>query len=136
MTPQNGSLQYIAVYVTSFINQYLVPFIFAIAFAMFLFGVFKFFFVKGADPKARAEGRGYIVWAIIAFAIMVSVWGLVNLVSGTIPFMNTNQPGLPTFDSQKTGAQGGVNQNGFVQTPATVDQNGSVQTKDELEGLY
>jgi hypothetical protein len=138
-TSQTGSLEYLALYVTNFINHYLVPFVFAIAFAMFLFGVFRFFFVKGEDPKARAEGRGYIIGAIVAFAVMVSVWGLVNIVIGTIPGLNKNQPGLPTFDSQKGGTQTNVDQNGFLPAPApAVDQNGVLPAPatDDLKGLY
>jgi hypothetical protein len=57
----------------------------AVAFLLFIFGVFKYFFVKGADAKARAEGRGFILWGIIALAVLFSVWGLVRLVINILP---------------------------------------------------
>ncbi len=113
---QTGTLQNLITYVINFINHFLVPFVFAIAFAMFLFGVFRFFFVQGTDPKARNEGRGFIIGAIIAFAVMVSVWGLVNLVRGTIPLGSTNQPPLPTFDG--SGGNTGGTAPGVVPAPS------------------
>ncbi|HEV7121222.1 MAG TPA: hypothetical protein VGN56_00175 [Candidatus Paceibacterota bacterium] len=117
-TSQTGSLQYIISYVIDFINQDLVPFVFALAFALFLFGVFRFYFVKGADDKSRTEGRGFIIWSIVAFAVMVSVWGLVNIVRGSVPFLNNDQPGIPTFNPA-TGTSGSAPST--VQgTPATV----------------
>lgn len=93
-------------YIINFINADLVPFVFAVAFAMFLFGVFQFYFLKGADAKSRQEGRGFIIGSIIAFAIMLSVWGLVNIVRGTVPFLNNNQPNLPGFNPTTTSGSG------------------------------
>ncbi|KND50790.1 MAG: hypothetical protein AB202_00050 [Parcubacteria bacterium C7867-007] len=91
----------------NFINNVLVPFIFALAFAFFLVRVFQFFFVKGTDPKARVEGRNFIIGSIIALAVMVSVWGLVNLVAGTFR-LDRNQPRLPIFNA------GGGSSGGFL----------------------
>ncbi|MDB5237374.1 MAG: hypothetical protein JWL88_476 [Parcubacteria group bacterium] len=100
-----GSLQYDIVSIIDFINRFLVPFVFAIAFALFLFGVFQFFFLKGTDSKARTEGRGFIIGGIIAFAVMLSVWGLVNIIKGSIPGLSQGQPDLPTFNAT-TGTKG------------------------------
>lgn len=93
-----GSLQYDLALIIDFINRVLVPFIFALAFALFLIGVFRFFFLRGADPKARTEGRGFIIGSIIAFAVMLSVWGLVRIITGTVPGLTQGQPNLPTFN--------------------------------------
>ena len=96
------------------INSYLVPLVFAVAFIMFLFGVLRFFFVGAADAKKREEGRKFIVGAIIAFAIMLSVWGLVNLVRGSLPLGSNNQPALPGFTntSASPGVQSGTQTSG------------------------
>lgn len=94
------NLYNIAGSIIEFINRILVPLVFALAFALFLFGVFRFFFLKSADPKSREEGRKFIVWAVVAFAVMVSVWGLVNLVANTFN-LDKNMPNIPTFDVQQ-----------------------------------
>jgi hypothetical protein len=101
------------------INAYLVPLIFAAAFILFLFGVFRYFFVGAADAKKREEGRKFIVGGIVAFAVMLSVWGLVNIIRGSLPLGSNNQPALPTFSntSASPGAQSGSN-------PGAVSGNG------------
>lgn len=65
-------------------NQ-IVGLLFAVAFLFFIFGVFQYFFAKGGDAKARADGRGFILWSIIGLTVLFSVWGLVHLVIGILP---------------------------------------------------
>ncbi|MDB5265765.1 MAG: hypothetical protein JWM39_478 [Parcubacteria group bacterium] len=62
-----------------------VSVLFAFALLFFIFGVFKYFFVQGADAKARTDGRSFILWGIIAMVVLFSMWGLVNLVTGILP---------------------------------------------------
>ncbi|HEY4489491.1 MAG TPA: hypothetical protein VJA87_03365 [Candidatus Paceibacterota bacterium] len=83
----------------SLINSSLVPLIFALAFLLFLFGVFKYFFSLGSDAEeSRQKGKQFILWAVIAFAVMISVWGLVNILIRTVPGLeNQTRPPLPCF---------------------------------------
>ena len=59
------------------IDASLVPLLYAIAFLMFLFGVFRFFFTP--SEEARAKGKQFVIWGIIGFVVLFSVWGLVKL---------------------------------------------------------
>jgi len=81
------------------INSSLVPLIFALAFLVFLFGVFKYFFSVGANAEEnRQKGKQFIFWAVIAFAVMISVWGLVSILVRTVPgLQDQTRPCLPTF---------------------------------------
>ncbi len=63
----------------------IIALLFAAAFLLFIYGIFSYFFVQGADAKARAAGRGFILWGLIGLAVMFSVWGLVRLVMGILP---------------------------------------------------
>lgn len=140
------TLTQIAGNIINFINGVLVPLVFAVAFAMFLFGVFKFYFLKPGDATARKEGRGFIIGGIVAFAVMLSVWGLVNIVTGTLPFGNNYQPNLPTFTNtsgttgtqpapfQSSGVQPAPTQTTGVQSAPTPN-NGSTGS-DPTNGLY
>ena len=65
------------------INQSLVPVLFAVAFLMFLWGVFKYFIKGATEEKSRIDGRQFVLWSIIGFAVILSVWGLVGVVKST-----------------------------------------------------
>lgn len=74
----------------------LIPFIIALTILIFLWGVFKFV-VSGGDGEARKEAQGYMIWGIVALFVMVSVWGLVNILVRSFNLDNTAppSPGLP-----------------------------------------
>ena len=75
----------------------LIPFIIALTVLVFLFGVFKFV-ISGGDGDSRKEAQGYMIWGIIALFVMVSVWGLVNILVRSFSLNNTTPepPRLPT----------------------------------------
>lgn len=76
----------------NFINL-LIPLIIALTVLFFLFGLFKLV-RAGDDSDARSEAKGYITWGVVALFIMVSVWGLVNILVGSFRLDNT-APKLP-----------------------------------------
>ncbi|MBP7741360.1 MAG: hypothetical protein KA104_01545 [Candidatus Pacebacteria bacterium] len=89
------------------INTVIVPVVFAIAFIVFLWGVFTYFIAGGANEEKRQEGTKFVFSAIIGFVVMVSIWGLVNLAGNLLPGMNNNRPDLPTFGPAKTSPSSG-----------------------------
>ncbi len=72
--------------VLSFINTYLVPGIFAIAFLVFIWGIFKYFIFGGANEADQEQGKQLMIYGIIGFVLMVSVWGIVEVVSKALNF--------------------------------------------------
>lgn len=81
--------------IIGFINSTLVPLVFAIAFLIFLWGVFKYFILGGADEGKREEGRQLMLYAIIGFVLMVSIWGIVNLLAGGLGLREDTLEGIP-----------------------------------------
>lgn len=81
-----------------FINKYLIPFIWAIAFIVFIWGVYTYFIAGGADEEKRSQGKQLVMWSVIAFVVMSSVWGIVNLLTNSFGFGNENAPKPPTFN--------------------------------------
>lgn len=69
--------------ITGLINDVLVPLIFALAFVVFIWGVFVYFIQGGSDEEKRTQGQQLMLYGIIGFFVMVSVWGLVNILVGT-----------------------------------------------------
>lgn len=66
------------------LNTVVVPIIFTLAFAAFVWGVVNYFFLHGGDETKREEGREFILWGIIGIVVLFSVWGFVNLMLSTL----------------------------------------------------
>jgi hypothetical protein len=66
------------------INGFLVPVLLAVAFLVFLWGVFKQFIWKAESGEAHTEGAKFVATGIIGFVIILCLWGLVNIVKITL----------------------------------------------------
>ncbi len=79
-------------FVTCLIERSFIPLLFAIATFVFIYGVVKFI---GTEESAEKEdGRQFMIWGIVALAVMFSVWGLVKIL-GTTFGVNNIIPQLP-----------------------------------------
>ena len=70
-----------------------------LAVVFFLVGVVKFMFSAG-DVEKRKEGRTMMIYGIIGLFVMVSVWGLVGILTGTFHLNNRLPDDLPSFGNQ------------------------------------
>jgi hypothetical protein len=70
----------------------------AIAVAVFFWGLVKFM-TNAGDTAAHEKGKEFIVWGIISFVVLVSVWGLVQLIAGDILGYTSS----PVYYRDKTG---------------------------------
>jgi len=66
------------------LNTVVVPIIFTLAFAAFIWGVVNYFFLHGGEETKREEGKEFILWSIIGIVVLFSVWGFVNLLLSTL----------------------------------------------------
>ncbi|HEY4518560.1 MAG TPA: hypothetical protein VJG48_02985 [Candidatus Paceibacterota bacterium] len=64
---------------TGWLND-LVVLVVGVAVLVFIWGLVVFI-AKSGDETARAEGKQKMIWGIIALFVMVSVWGIVRLIS-------------------------------------------------------
>ena len=55
----------------------------ALATLVFLWGIIQYVIAQG-DEKKLQESRQYMIYGIIGLAVMISVWGIVNIVIITI----------------------------------------------------
>lgn len=69
-------------YMSCILNIAVVPLIFSLALASFVFGVVQYV-LNESDEGKREKGKQFMVWGIIALTVMVSVWGLVNMLGST-----------------------------------------------------
>ncbi|HFC10885.1 MAG TPA: hypothetical protein ENJ75_01680 [Candidatus Kaiserbacteria bacterium] len=77
------------------INQVLVPLLFAVAFITFLWGVYKYFIAEGSSEDGQKKGKQLMLYGLIGFFVMVSLWGLVNVVADTFGLTGWAAPALP-----------------------------------------
>lgn len=63
------------------INQ-LVWILIGIGLLLFIFGLVKYVSAGGDEDKVK-EAKGFIIFGIIALFVMLSVWGLVNILTST-----------------------------------------------------
>lgn len=87
----------VAITILSLINGVLVPLLFAISFIVFLYGIAKAYILSPGDEDAVKSGHKIILWGLIGFAVMISVWGLVNVVVATFGLAGTSGSGVPTM---------------------------------------
>lgn len=89
-------------FIINTINQVIVPVLFALAFIVFLWGAFNTFILGANSDDVKEKGKSLMLWGLIGFFVMVSLWGLVNILTGTISFGNNSGPsgGTPTSGVQ------------------------------------
>ena len=79
--------------ITNDILQPLITLIIAIGLVVFLWGIVKYVTAGGDESKAK-EGRDLMIYGIIALFVMVSVWGLVNILHETFQ-LSDDAPDIP-----------------------------------------
>jgi len=79
-------------FIINTINNILVPVLFAVAFIVFLWGAFDTFILGANSEDTKERGKNLMLWGLIGFVVMVSIWGLVNILTGSISFSNNSGP--------------------------------------------
>ena len=59
-----------------------VPLLITLAIVVFIYGVIRYI-ANANDSAKREEGRNFMIWGIIGIFVIVSIWGLVELLAGT-----------------------------------------------------
>jgi len=85
----NTTLQNFLGYVTCILNSYAIPLIFSLAVVFFIWGVVQSFIINADEESKREQGKQFMIWGIVAIAVMLCVWGLVAILGNTfIPGFN------------------------------------------------
>lgn len=69
-------------YITCMITSAIVPLLFTLAFALFIWGVIQYT-LNDTEEAKRAKGKQFMIWGIIALTVMFSVWGIVAIFGNT-----------------------------------------------------
>jgi hypothetical protein len=79
-------------YIVCIINNSIIPLMFALAVVFFVWGAIKFFIINADEEAKREQGKQFMVWGIVALAVMLSVWGLVNILGVTFGISSSGLP--------------------------------------------
>lgn len=73
-----------------------IAFLMGAAVLLFVYGVVKYM-LAGGNEESIKEGKRFIIWGIVGIAVIVSVWGLVNLLTGSfgLPATLPRPPAIP-----------------------------------------
>ena len=78
------------------IIKIIIPVLILGAVAYFIWGIIQF--VIAGDAEEKSAGRTMMINGIIGFAVILGLWGLVNILLSTFGVGNSAGPGiLPTF---------------------------------------
>lgn len=98
-----GEITQFVTKISGFINNILIPLVFGIALLVFLWGIFKYFILGGGDEGKREEGKQLMLYAVIGFVVMVSIFGIVNMIANGLGFSGEdtiqNIPNVPTSNT-------------------------------------
>jgi len=76
-----------------------VPILITLAVIYFFWGLGLYILNAGSEDK-KEEGRGIMIWGVVALFVMVSIWGLIGLIGGTFDIQSggtINVPTVPTL---------------------------------------
>ena len=90
-----GPFQELLVNILSFSNNVLIPFIIGIGFLVFVWGMFQYFILGGANDESKEKGRSLLVNATIGFVVIIIFWGVINLLTDSSGFAGQSLQNLP-----------------------------------------
>ena len=64
------------------IGRYSIRILFVLATVAFFVGVIKYLTAYD-DPEAVKKGGAYVLWSIVALAVMTAAWGIVLIIART-----------------------------------------------------
>lgn len=77
-------------FLNAFVNS-LIPLAISLALLMFFWGLIKYLFKIGGDD-AQKEGIRTMIWGVAALFVMVSIWGIINILRSTFRVENNQVP--------------------------------------------
>ena len=92
----NGSIEYALCRVSGILNT-IIPILITLGVVYFIYGVITYVISK--DEEAKSRGRDVIIWGLIGLAVIVSIWGLVNILKNTFGITDDNTINVPCIES-------------------------------------
>ena len=82
--------------IAEFINGYIIPLIMAAAVVVFIWGMFQYFVLGGAEEEKRSKGKQFMIWATVGFVLILSFQGIVVML---VNFFGLGSTPIPMPDA-------------------------------------
>lgn len=93
----NTSAQGFLVAILTLFNNTIIPLIFAIGIFFFIWNAARYFVFQGSTEAGQDQAKRLMLYGIAALVIMLSLWGIVNMVSGAFG-IGRGTPICPDFN--------------------------------------
>lgn len=90
-----GAFQELLINIIVFINEVLIPFIIGIGFLFFVWGMFLYFIMGGADDEKKVKGRSLMIHAIVGFVVIIIFFGVINLLTSSTGLEGESLQNIP-----------------------------------------
>lgn len=67
--------------IIEFATSVLIPFIIGIGFLVFVWGMFQYFIVGGANDESKEKGKSLMIYAALGFLLIIVFFGVINLLA-------------------------------------------------------
>ena len=98
----SGGLWNLFFIVMDFLSQAVIILI-SLAVVFFLYGILKYI-SRGDDEESQKKGKNIMIFGIIGLFVMISFWGIVNILINTFELDTTPYVDVPYFDSSGSGS--------------------------------
>ncbi len=83
--------------------------IISLAIVTFIWNIYHYFIVS--DPENKKDAGMYVMYSVIGLFVIISFWGLVNIVGNSLK-LNNAQSGIPSFGQSSSGSYFGGGSSG------------------------
>jgi len=83
--------------IVGFANDVLIPFIIAIGFLVFVWGMFVYFIAGGANDEKKEQGKSLMIYATLGFVLIIVFWGIINLLTQSTGLDGDTLQNIPTI---------------------------------------
>lgn len=95
LLPTISHAQSLQVFITStikFLNTIIIPFLLGIGFLFFVINVIRYFVAGGSNEDDREKAKALAIYSVAAFVIIVTFWGIINMLASSTGLQGKNQP--------------------------------------------
>ena len=87
-----GTFQSFLTNLVTFLSGTVIPFLLGVAFLFFVINAIRYFVVGGSSEEGREKAKYLAIYGLLAFVLIITFWGLVNLLVNSTGVGGKKQP--------------------------------------------